>query len=343
MIQRLQRNWRAIVGTLIVAAALLVVGTRRAEVLAVAGTLRHTRLNWLLVAILLQAIVYGNLAAVLWRALSLLGQRVSLRFLYKLAFVAIFLGRVLPSSGTAYLLYQFHQRGVPDGAAAVTATLNSLSSMSAFLILLLGGFLYVFAYGELDPRQLVLLLGLVLLAAMAFAFLWRLHRDRPLLTRRAMAIKNRTARLVHRSWSDRVVLGFISEIYDGLTLIRRNRWGFVELVGLQMLVLLVDSLALLCLFLSLGALPHFSVVLVSYGLAYFLSMITTLPGGGGSFEATMILAFSQWGITPKIALSVTLLYRLIAFWLPLVACAILYRRVQFRSGDRTDSPGMRLG
>ena len=338
MVVKLQRHWRVVVGVILAAAILLVVVTRRAEVVAVVDTLRLTRLDWLLVATGLQAIVYGGLAAVLWRALRLLGQRVALASLYKLAFVAIFLGRVLPTSGTAYLLFQLHQSGVPSGAAAVTATLNSLSSMCAFLILLAGSFLYVFAYGQLDPRQLALLFGLLLIAALALLYAWRLQRNRPLLTRRAVAIKDRTAKALHRSWSDRGVLAFIQELYEGLALIRGNLWGFAELVVIQLVVLLVDSLTLLALFFALDVSPHFSAILVSYGLAYFLAMMSTLPGGGGSFEATMIFTLAQWGIASEVALSATLLYRLLAFWLPLVACAILYRRVDFRDRDQSGSP-----
>ena len=43
------------------------------------------------------------------------------------------------------------------------------------------------------------------------------------------------------------------------------------------------------------------------------------------------------------ALSAMLLYQLVAFWLPLVVCTILYCRVHLGSGDRTDAPGCGSG
>ena len=325
-----QHRWRLLLGLLVVAVLVLIVFAGRAEIAEVSATVRDARVGWLLAAVLLQVVVYLNFAAVYWRTLVLLGQRVRLLSLYGVAFVAIFLGRVFPAGGTstfAFLLYQLRRRGIPDGIGAIAVTLDGLSYLVAFFTLLLGGFIYLFTHGELKANQILLITLIVLAIMFLVMYVWALHYDRPLLTRRALAFKDRMARLLRRSWGDTGVLTFIAEIYDGLALIKRNRWGFVQLVGIQILALLLDSLTLLCLFLALGVWPHLSVVLLGYSLAYFFSTVTSLPGGGGSFEATMALTFSQLGMPTQAALSVTLLYRLLAFWWPLMISAIIYHRV----------------
>ena len=113
------------------------------------------------------------------------------------------------------------------------------------------------------------------------------------------------------------VLAFIAELYEGTALMSRDRFGFVQLVALQLVALLLDCLTILLLFWAVGVWPHFSVVLLGYSLAYFFSTISSLPGGGGTFEALMVVTMTNLGIEAAIALSVTLLYRLLAFWLPL--------------------------
>ena len=341
----LRRHWRLIASLAAIALLALVVYLQRDEVAAVSRTVGQVRRPWLLLAIAGQLLVYLNFAAVYWRSLALLGQRVRLLSLYGISFVAVFLGRVFPAGGTstyAFLLYQLRRRGIPDGIGAVTVTLDGLSYLVAFFGLLLGGFVYLFTHGELRAPQILVIVLIVLTILFLLMYVWALHYDRPLLTRRALGLKNRIAQLLRRSWGDTTLLTFIAEIYDGLALIKRNRWGFFQLVGMHLAGLTLDALTLLCLFLALGVRPHLSVVLLGYSLAYFFSTVTSLPGGGGSFEATMTLTFTQLNVPSEVALSVTLLYRLLAFWLPLVVVATMYHRIHGRRaephGDKARPP-----
>lgn len=329
----IKHHWRLVVAALTAVVLLALVVSGRRELATIVTMLDDVRTRWLLMAVVVQLVVYLNFAAVYWRSLALLGQRVRLLSLYGVSFIAIFLGRVFPAGGTstyAFLLYQLRRRGVPDGTGAITVTLDGLSYLTAFFTLLLGGFVYLFTHGELRANQILPIVVLVLLIIFGLAYIWTLHYDRPLLTRRVIALKNRIARLFRRSWGDTRLLAFIAEIYDGLAQIKRNRSGFFQLVGLQFLALFLDSLTLLFLFWSLGVSPHLSVVLLGYSLAYFVIAITSLPGGGGTFEAAMTLTFTQLDIASGVALSVTLLYRLLAFWLPLVIAALLYHRIHTR-------------
>ncbi|MDQ4146576.1 MAG: flippase-like domain-containing protein [Pseudomonadota bacterium] len=192
--------------------------------------------------------------------------------------------------------------------------------------------MYLFTHGELRVNQVLIIVVLILMIVTFGMYLWGLSHDRALLTRRVLGIKDWTARLLRRSWGDTQLLAFIAELYEGGTLIKRDRKGFMQLVALQMLALLLDCMTLLLLFWSVGVWPHLSVVLLGYSLAYFFSTISSLPGGGGTFEATMAVTITALGVDQPLALSVTLLYRLLAFWLPLTITAVVYRRVHHDRG-----------
>lgn len=334
MMAWLRRHWRLTLGLVVLGALIAVVVTERNELLKVWQILKTANPLWLGAALLVQGLVYLCFASVYWRTLQLLGYHVRLMSLYGVAFVAIFLGRVFPVGGTstfAFLLYQLRRRGIPDGTGAVAVTLDGLSYLIAFFALLTGGFVYLFTHGELSVNQ-VRIVALVSLAIIALGmYVWGLSRDRALLTKRAISIKDWLARLLQRNWGDMRVLAFVAEIYEGGALISRDRRGFVQLVVLHLGALLLDCVTLLVLFWSIGLWPHFSVVLLSYSLAYFLSTISSLPGGGGSFELTMTATMVTLGIDQSIALSVTLLYRLLAFWLPLAISAVIYRRVHYHN------------
>lgn len=332
----LGRHWRLVLGLVVLGIVVGIAYAERDELLGVLATLRTANPLWMVAALVVQGFVYLCFAIVYWRSLQLLGYRLRLLSLYGVSFVAIFLGRVFPAGGTstfAFLLFQLRRRGIPDGTGAVAVTLDGLSYLLGFFVLLTGGFVYLFTHGELKVNQ-VLIVALLTLTIMALGmYVWGLSRDRALLTRRALSLKNQLARLFRRNWGDRQVLAFIAELYEGVVLIGRDRSGFIQLVVLQVCALLLDCVTLLLLFWAVGVWPHFSVVLLGYSLAYFLGTISSLPGGGGTFEATMTVTMTTLGMEAPIALSVTLLYRLLAFWLPLVISAIIYRRVHNHRGE----------
>jgi len=71
----------------------------------------------------------------------------------------------------------------------------------------------------------------------------------------------------------------------------------------------------------LGLNAGFLIVAVITYTAYLVSMVPLLPGGLGSFEATMALMFSLNGFSPAEGLVVALLSRLITYWFPLLFSA----------------------
>ncbi len=332
----LQRHWQLALAIAIVVVIALFVSTQRGELVAAIAIIGTANPFWLVLALLLQAAVYLCFATVYWRSLYLLGYNLGLLSLYGVAFIAIFFGRLIPMGGTstfAFLLYQLRRRGIPDGTGAVAVTLDGLSYLIAFFAFLIGGFIYLFTHGELRVNQVLLIVVLILMIVIFGMYLWGLSHDRALLTRRVLGVKDWIGQLLRRSWSDTQLLAFIAELYEGGTLIKRDRKGFMQLVALQMLALLLDCMTLLLLFWSVGVWPHLSVVLLGYSLAYFFSTISSLPGGGGTFEATMAVTITALGVDQPIALSVTLLYRLLAFWLPLAITTVVYRRVHHDRGD----------
>ncbi|HEX6290272.1 MAG TPA: lysylphosphatidylglycerol synthase transmembrane domain-containing protein [Herpetosiphonaceae bacterium] len=332
----LKRHWRLILGIVCIGLLIAIVATQRGELVEVGRILRMANPAWLAAALIVQSLVYLCFASVYWRSLRLLGYHVRLLSLYGVAFVAIFLGRVFPAGGTstfAFLLYQLRRRGIPDGTGAVTVTLDGLSYLIGFFILLSSGFVYLFTHGDLKVNQVLIVALLTLLIMALGMYVWGLSRDRTLLTKRALDLKNWLSRILRRNWGDTQVLSFIAELYEGAALISRDRIGFVQLVALHVLALLLDCITLLLLFWSVGVWPHFSVVLLGYSLAYFLSTISSLPGGGGSFELTMTATMATLGLDHALALSVTLLYRLLAFWLPLFVSAMIYRRVHYHNDE----------
>jgi len=85
-----------------------------------------------------------------------------------------------------------------------------------------------------------------------------------------------------------------------------------------------DYLALLCALRAVGAKPQPSLVLIAYAAAGLLALIPLTPGGVGFVEAGLVGTLTLAGVSSSDALAATLLYRLVAYWLPLPAGGIAY-------------------
>lgn len=85
-----------------------------------------------------------------------------------------------------------------------------------------------------------------------------------------------------------------------------------------------DYLALLAAVAAVGARPHPSLIVLAYVSAVVLALIPITPGGLGFVEAGLTGALTLAGLDASHAVLATLLYRLAAYWLPLIAGPFAY-------------------
>lgn len=77
----------------------------------------------------------------------------------------------------------------------------------------------------------------------------------------------------------------------------------------------LEGLILYFSFISLGIKPPDVVILAGMiALSALVGVMSTLPGGLGSFEAVMLLMIAPFGITGSTAVAGILLYRFLSFW-----------------------------
>jgi len=85
-----------------------------------------------------------------------------------------------------------------------------------------------------------------------------------------------------------------------------------------------DYLALLAALRAVGANPRPSLVLLAYTAAEVLALVPVTPGGLGFVEAGLVGTLRLAAVPAADALTATLLYRIVAFWLPLPAGGLAY-------------------
>jgi uncharacterized protein (TIRG00374 family) len=119
------------------------------------------------------------------------------------------------------------------------------------------------------------------------------------------------------TWPTRLV----RERDDVLQAIGR-RWPLAA--GASVAKWLFDFYALLAALVAVGDDSRISLVLLAYVAGAVLSMVPITPGGLGFVEAGLTATLTASGVSPGRAVLATLAYRLVSYWLPLVAGMFAY-------------------
>jgi uncharacterized protein (TIRG00374 family) len=94
-----------------------------------------------------------------------------------------------------------------------------------------------------------------------------------------------------------------------------------------------DYLALLAALHALGADPRPSLVLLAYVAGGLLALLPFTPDSLGFVEAGLVATLTLAGVPSGDALTATLLYRIVAYWLPLLAGGVAYLLFRHRYGS----------
>lgn len=99
---------------------------------------------------------------------------------------------------------------------------------------------------------------------------------------------------------------------------------------------LFDFYALLAALVAVGDEHRVSLVLLAYVAGAVLTMVPITPGGLGFVEAGLTAALIASGVSPGRAVLATLAYRLVSYWLPILAGlgAYVWFRVHFHTNIR---------
>jgi len=251
-------------------------------------------------------------------------------------------GRILPGGGatsTAMSASMLRRAGVDVGEAAAafgTSTVLQLATTFALPVLALPAI----AAGAPINRGLATAayLGAAVFVLLLGAGAAVLVTDRPLeLAGRAVQwALNRTLRRRDR------IADLPERLLDVRNFIRTtlgDRWRGALLAAVGNTGF--DYLALLAALRAVGADPRPSLVLLAYTAAEVLALVPVTPGGLGFVEAGLVGTLGLAGVPAADALAATLLYRIVAFWLPLPAggaAYLLFRRRYARLGGSSTRP-----
>ena len=303
-------------------AALVAVVVHRSEQREFLDLLQRAHPIWVLWAFLLQALTYLAQGEI-WRAITRAGG-VSVSFVktYQLSLAKLFIDQAIPTagiSGTVTIGKGLEGEGVSRRVVASGVVIATASYYCAYLSSLAAALAFAASRGHAHA----FILGVAFLfTAFAVALTWtvlslpgrrngllaRVLRKAPLVRRATRVLEEAEPELAH---NPKLLLGA---------------------TGLQFSIILLDAATMWFLIRSLGEIPP-SVpgVFASFMLSTLLRDVGIVPGGLGIFEAASVVTLRLAGVPVAAALSATLLFRGLSFWLPMIPGIIFSRRAVRRS------------
>ncbi len=262
---------------------------------------------WFLLALALQAATYLAQGQI-WRGVARAAKwTLSIRTAYQLSLAKLFVDQALPSagiSGTVVITRSLAARGMPRAAVSAVVIISTASHYAAYTLSLGVALLITLmhhqanAFIELVSILFMLFSGVVMVVVVA-------------LSGHNVFIHQRLAHFRPLS----VILKLLADADPRLA---RDPRLLRDATAYQLANVLLDAATIWVLILALGVTASPSGVFASFMISSLFRTVGILPGGLGMFEAASVLTLKILGIPLPVALSATLLFRGLSFWLPML-------------------------
>ncbi len=260
----------------------------------------------------------------------------SLRHLVLLSSAANFINVVAPSGGfggMAVFIDDAGRRKYPRGMAAAAAALHLFLDYAAFMVVLGMGWVVLIRRNDLKPGEITAsFIMLALFIGLGIFIYIGSHSGKQLgqvLTWFAHRLNQILRPFVRRDYfHEETAKVFSMEVAEGLSILRVRRHGvlapFLFALTSKTLQILILLMTLLAFDVSFSA----GTVVAGFASYYLFLIVSPTPSGIGVVETLLPLALKSLNVPWAQAVVVTLTYRSLTFWLPLLVGAISFRILQ---------------
>lgn len=336
----MKRRW---VFWVLVILFLWIVISRFSEITILAETLLRGKWQWVVVAALLQVAYYIVYTALYQSAFEIVEVKSRVIDLLPVTFASIFMNVAAPSGGaSAVALFadDAAKRGQSPTRAAIGALLVLIADLTAFLVWLVAGIIYLFTHNILKVYEGVAAVALLAIIGGLTTFLllglWRPQWLQKLLSL-ARWVANSIAHVLKRpdfldeAWKERTTTEFV----EAAMAIAAQPGLLIRTLGIALAEHLIDLTSLYVLFLAFYERVQFGVLIAGYAMGILFWIVSITPQGIGVVEGMMTLVFTSLGIPIEHAAVIALAFRGLSFWIPFGIGFIVLRRLRsFRTKRR---------
>ena len=290
------------------------------ELRTVIDLYKHVQWAWLGLALSIQFISYGCLAALNYLLLSHFSGKIGFWRLLAVLPAMAFIEVAVPSaglSGVALRARLLGKNGYSLEASSFTLLMEVIYIAAATLIVSSAGIWYLLKSGGIHPGQLVSLIVILIFLMIAGFLFYRigLDKQRGLFWAEWIVMQwNHVRQAFGRPMiSTENLTGRVDHFYEGLSQLKSIPQMFLFGIAVSRVVLDVATLG--ACFIAFRYAISLGILLIGYGLVLVFSGLAALPGGLGLVDASLAVIFARLDAPGAVAVAAALSYRLIAFWL----------------------------
>ncbi len=263
---------------------------------------------WIVLALFFQLGTYFSLALVWRQALLFSGIRYPMSMLVPLAIAKLFADQALPSggiSGIAFIVNAFKKREVSGEVGMGVMLISILSFYGAYAIVAAASILILWIHHEIHQ-------WMVIIAAIFFMFAIAVPAG--ILFLKKWGARKLPDWLVRRP----VVSGILKVYAEAPEKILHDSPLLLSAITFQAAIFLLDTATLWAMLHALGQDVSLLFAFPCFVIASIVAMLSLIPLGMGSFEATCVGLLVMQGTGVETALVATLLLRGFTLWLPMI-------------------------
>jgi uncharacterized protein (TIRG00374 family) len=296
---------------------------------------------WIVVAVSAQALTYLSTSTLYYSVTNKIKEKTSVSRLdfFKLSIVVMFINQIVPSGGlggNGFLYTELHKRGIAAKKAFFVIVMDCLALYISLGILLTVIPVWYLIMNKHMPNVFyyVCIFGIVLYGALAAVITIVSHKETLQYAVAKLSRIKFLARILERS-----ALSTSEDMFSDYG--TKGPWGIFlkykkvawTAVLCQLVVFFADAFTIFALLQGLHV--HTSFLVIAFGLllTFVAAALPISPGALLVYEGAMTFFYTSMGMPFQAALVITLLYRVLSFWIPIVVGLLLYKHVQTEVED----------
>jgi uncharacterized protein (TIRG00374 family) len=300
----IKANWPKILVGFIFLVFALAIMFRFAEFGQIMDLLKKVNCWWLLAAFAFQLGDYAMVA----RFYKTIERKISYWHLYKTVIAMAFVDNMLPSfavGSNTLLHYSARKKGSAQGKASLMVTLNIFLNFLLYSTIFFGGILYLTLSKKMAGFEWVWIPVFLLMATLIilFSIIWT-HSGR-------LHFRSVVSRML-RKWPNirKKAIAALADLHFFREKIKK-REIFISLLFI-MFSYILRMAVIIPVFLAFNYAINPGIIITGYLISSFIATISYIRIGFQ--EAAMTVSYSKLGVPYNLALTATLLYRLVSFW-----------------------------
>lgn len=299
---------------------------------------------WVLLLIVpAQLFAFFSLGKVFYHFFKATGVQLNMKELFAPMVELNFVNHVFPSggaSGFSYLTLRLKPYGVSTAKSTLAQLARFVSTFLAFIVMMFLALFILALQGDVNPLVILAVSSIafvVLFSTAVLIFVVGTKHRIDTFTQRMTAGLNKSIHIFRRKHPETIKLANVRkvfmELHEDYVLVRGNLKGMIPVFKWAVLTNLAEASLLYIAFLAHGQAVNPGAVIIALVVANLVGLIAILPGGVGLYEPLMTAVLISGGIPAALALSATLVYRVISLLTSLITGYFLYHRALNRYGS----------